>query len=155
MSQADSDNMINKEQKMSTLEISGRRSGATIGGGTVKKKVYALLLMLAFVAGLLGGAVSGRLFAVNLGYAEKEPEPKAYIAAKEFRLVADDGRTLATLGGRPGMEPFMPVSPALHFYDREGQLRILIGLMPGDMPHIDMLDENRNLIWVAPPKSKQ
>ena len=95
--------------------------------------------------------ISGRLFASNAGYHEKKSEPQMFVEAKEVRIIGDDGITLAILGGRAGSEPFLPVQTALRFFDKDGDLRILIGLMPGDVPHIGILDGSRNLIWEVPP----
>ncbi|MBU0987853.1 MAG: hypothetical protein KKH68_11440 [Proteobacteria bacterium] len=120
----------------------------------MKNKKYAFVFAVALFAGFVGGAVSGRLFSGNDVLAQEKVEPQRSVTANEFRLVSDDGRTLAVLGGRPGAEPFLPIEAALRFYDRDGELRILIGLMPGDVPHIGILDSSKNLIWKAPLTNK-
>ena len=116
----------------------------------MKTNLYALMLVLALFAGLLGGIISGRLLTDNAGYFQKKPDPHEFFETKEVRLIGDNGRTLVILGGRAGAEPFLPEEPALRFFDKDGDLRILIGLVPGDVPHIGVLDRNRNLIWEAP-----
>ncbi len=116
----------------------------------MKWKQYGLLLTLALLIGLVGGVVTSRFYVVNPAFAVEKSEPQR-VVAKELCLVDDNGNTIAILGGRPGKEPFLPVGPDLRFYGRDGELRILVGLMPGDKPVIVLSDANRDVIWKAPP----
>ena len=116
----------------------------------MKDKKYVFILAVALLAGFVGGALSGRLFGSNDVLAQEQVEAHKNVLANEFRLVAEDGRLLAALGGRAGSEPFLPIEPVLRFYDRNGELRIIIGLLPGDVPHLGVLDANKNIIWKAP-----
>ena len=114
------------------------------------RKKCSLTLALSFLVGLIVGVVPTRFFAVDSVLAEKTLQSQTVIAAREFRLLDDNGNTIAILGGRPGKEPFLPIAPDLRFYGRDGELRILVGLMPGDKPVIVLSDANREVIWQAP-----
>jgi hypothetical protein len=115
----------------------------------MKWKQCGLVLALALLTGLVGGVVSSRFCVVYLAFAGDKSEPQK-VVAKEFHLVDDNGNSIAILGGRPGKEPFLPIAPDLRFYGKAGDLRILIGLMPGDKPVIVLSDANREVIWKAP-----
>ncbi|UCG11081.1 MAG: hypothetical protein JSU72_10975 [Deltaproteobacteria bacterium] len=115
----------------------------------MKWKQYGLMLTLALLTGLVGGVVSSRFCVVDLALAGDKFEPQK-VVAREFRLVDDNGKTIAILGGRPGKEPFLPIAPDLRFYGKDGELRILVGLMPGDNPVIVLSDADRDVIWKAP-----
>ena len=69
------------------------------------------MVLLAFIAGLIGGVVSTQLFIGQNIYTVKSIKPQKVIEAKEFRVVDENGGTLATLGlgikkeyGSPGVE---------------------------------------------------
>ena len=80
------------------------------------------------------------------GYIETEK----LVIAKEFRLIDDNDRTLAILGGHPGKEPFLPIEPALRFYDNNGELVILLGLVPGNKAKLAIFDGRGKTIWETP-----
>jgi hypothetical protein len=76
--------------------------------------------------------------------------PEEFVSAKEFRLVDENGRTLAVLGGHPGKEPFLPIEPALRFYDQDGELLLLLGLVPNNKPKLALFDGHGKTIWETP-----
>jgi len=113
-------------------------------------KKFSLMVALAMLTGLIAGAVSSRFFVGDSVLAEEKSQAQRVLVAREFRLVDDNGKTIAILGGRPGKEPFLPIAPDLRFYGRNGELRIFVGLMPGDKPVIVLSDAGREVIWKAP-----
>lgn len=57
--------------------------------------MYKLMLVVAMVAGLVGGFVSGRLFAPDLVTAQEAAKRAKVIEAETIRLVEPDGRVRA------------------------------------------------------------
>lgn len=110
----------------------------------------SLMLALALLTGLVLGVVSSRFFVGNSALAEEKAQSQRVLVAREFRLVDDNGKTIAVLGGRPGKAPFLPILPDLRFYGEDGELRIFVGLMPGDKPIISLSGAGREVIWKAP-----
>lgn len=69
----------------------------------MNKKQYSLMIVLALVAGLVGGVVSsqflaGQLMSGESAFVEKRARPPKVIEAEEFRLVDNKGVLLAKLG---------------------------------------------------------
>jgi len=113
----------------------------------MKRGQLAVLVVLALVGGFIGGIVSSHFLGDRTVFAREAPEAKEVLVAHEFRLVADDGRILAILGGHPGKEPFLPIEPALRFFDSQGDMRILIGVIPVNKPYIGFFDDNGATTW--------
>lgn len=63
----------------------------------MNKKQYSLMLVLALVAGLVGGVVSSQFLTGRPVFAGKKSEPPKVIEAQGFRLVDDKGNVLARL----------------------------------------------------------
>ena len=61
------------------------------------KKQYSLMLILALVAGLVGGVVSSQFLVGQPAFAEKKSKPQKVIEAQEFRLVNKNGKLRAFL----------------------------------------------------------
>ena len=114
----------------------------------MKRGQLAVILFLALFAGFLGGMVSSQL-GYRTVFAREEPPAKEVLVAHEFRLVSDDGRTLAILGGHPGEEPFLPIEPALRFFDSQGDMRLLVGMIPVNNPYVGFFDKNGKTVWEA------
>lgn len=72
-------------------------------GGKMNRKQYSFMLVLALVAGLVGGVISSRYFegqpvaAAPQKVVVGEPTPKKVIEAEEFRVVNKEKKVLATL----------------------------------------------------------
>jgi len=115
----------------------------------MKRGQLAVIVVLALFAGFIGGMVSGQFLGDRTVFAREEPTAKEVVVAHEFRLVSDDGRTLAILGGHPGEEPFLPIEPALRFFDREGDMRMLVGMIPVNKPYVGFFDNNGKTSWEA------
>ena len=72
----------------------------------MNKKQYSLMLVLALVAGLVGGVVSSQFLMGQPAFAEKKAKPQKAIEAEEFRLVDKNGKTRAFLGINKGQPRF-------------------------------------------------
>ena len=64
----------------------------------MKRKQYLLLVVLTVVAGLIGGAVSNYVLMAGEAVAQETKQHEKVITAEEFRLVDEEGDTLAILG---------------------------------------------------------
>ena len=115
----------------------------------MKRGQLTVIVVLALFAGFLGGIVSSQLLGDRTVFAREEPPAKEVVVAHEFRLVSDDGRTLAILGGHPGEEPFLPIEPALRFFDRQGDMRMLVGMIPVNKPFVGFFDKDGKTAWEA------
>ena len=88
------------------------------------------ITIVALLVGLMGGVLLSQTKMGKTVLARESFQPKEFVSAKEFRLVDANDRTLAVLGGHPGKEPFLPIEPALRFYDENGELLLLLGRQP-------------------------
>ena len=62
------------------------------------------------------------------------------VAAQEYVLVDDQGRTLATLSATQG-------KPALAFYNGKGEIRAWFTLTAEEGPDIRFFDDSGNEVW--------
>jgi hypothetical protein len=89
---------------------------------------FVLLLLAAF----LGGMAGSRMFAP--APAQAQSGRMKVIEAEEVRLVESDGRPAARLqtdkSGRPG----------LFLYDKHGEVRAVLGVLPSGAPHLALSD---------------
>ena len=115
----------------------------------MKRGQLTVIIVLALFAGFIGGIVSSQFLGDRTVLAREEPPAKEVVVAHEFRLVSDDGRTLAILGGHPGEEPFLPIEPALRFFDRQGDMRMLVGMIPVNKPFVGFFDKDGKTAWEA------
>ena len=92
-----------------------------------------LMILLALVAGLVGGVVSSQFLVGQPAFAKKENNPLKVIEAQEFRVLGEDGKVYARLSSKwPGENhPW----PHLAILDAEGDTRILLKLSyPSQFP---------------------
>jgi len=115
----------------------------------MKRGQFTVIVFIALFAGFIGGIVSSQFFRDRIVFAREEPPAKEVLVAHEFRLVSDDGRTLAILGGHPGEEPFLPIEPALRFFDAQGDMRMLVGMIPVNKPYVGFFDKSGKTAWEA------
>jgi hypothetical protein len=115
----------------------------------MKRGQLTIVVVLALFAGFIGGIISSRFLGDKTVFAREELPAKEVLVANEFRLVSDDGRILAILGGHPGKEPFLPIEPALRFFDTHGEMRMLVGMIPVNQPYAGFFDENGKTTWEA------
>ena len=108
------------------------------------------ITIVALLVGLMGGVLLSQTKMVKTVLARESFQPNEFVSAKEFRLVDANGKTLAVLGGHPGKEPFLPIEPALRFYDNSGELVVLLGLVPGNKPKLALFDGHGKIIWETP-----
>lgn len=111
-------------------------------------QVFVVILVL--LAGLAGGVLLSQTPMGKTLLARESFQPEESVSAKEFRLLDANGRTLAILGGHPGKEPFLPIEPALRFYDDNGKLVLLLGLVPSNKPKLALFDAQGKTIWETP-----
>lgn len=108
------------------------------------RKQYSLLVVLAMVAGFIGGVISSQIFAGQPIFTQKEPKLQKVVAAEKFRLVDHRGMVRAALGltgeGQPG----------LGLLDRNGIPRVVLGIGRNGRPSLVMWDQKANPIWSAP-----
>ena len=94
------------------------------------KKQYSLMLVLALVAGLVGGVVSSRFLVVQPVFAENEIKPAKIIAAEKFLLMDENGKIRAILGPTQTDK-----GVTLAFFDESGLFRG--GIYPDGMMVLD------------------
>lgn len=108
------------------------------------KKQCGLIVVLALLAGLVGGLVSSQLFVGQPVFAETAQQNEKVVVAGEFRLVDKQGKTHAVL-------KFSPSSgPSLAMIDESGRARAALGLLGDGTPFFGMLDKNGEPLWKAP-----
>ncbi|UCE83012.1 MAG: hypothetical protein JSV47_00240 [Deltaproteobacteria bacterium] len=116
----------------------------------MRKINLSFIVILALLAGLVGGVVLSQTQMGKTMLAQESFQPEEFVSAREFRLVDENGKTLAVLGGHPGKEPFLPIEPALRFYDQDGELLLLLGLVPGNKPKLALFNGHGKIIWETP-----
>ena len=94
-----------------------------------------LVLTLALVGGLIGGALSTKVFIGKQAYAQESPQHQKIIVAKQFRLVDDQEKTRAILGltSRVGQ-------PGLWLIDNNGRVRVSLILDRKQQPALFLAD---------------
>ncbi|NIO05052.1 MAG: hypothetical protein GTN74_10680 [Proteobacteria bacterium] len=68
----------------------------------MNKRRYSSILVLAMIAGFLGGAVASRVFTDQRAFAQRKSNAAKLMEAQEFRLVDGLGYTRAVLTVRDG-----------------------------------------------------
>ncbi|MBI3697213.1 MAG: hypothetical protein HY238_20555 [Acidobacteria bacterium] len=93
-----------------------------------------LVMTVAAAGGMLGGAAAVRLL-VGTPVLAQEKRAKV-IEAEEFRLVESDGKPCGRFhvdkSGRP----------ALFLFDKHGEVRAVLGVMPNGSPHLALSDKD-------------
>ena len=102
----------------------------------MSKKQYSLIVVLAFLGGLVGGVVSSQLLLGQPAHAEKKVKLPQAIEAEEFRVVDKDGRKRAQL-----MLTDLG-SPALILRDENELIRLQMQLVPRGFPVLWFRDAN-------------
>ncbi len=103
----------------------------------MKRKEFVWLAVIASVSGLVGGAVSNRLFWGAPALAESETRSRGHIQAEGFELVDAEGNTRAELGFGPRG------TPNLLLIDKEYRIRARIALAEDGTPCMDLRDTDR------------
>ena len=132
----------------------------------MKRRQYLLLVVLAVVAGLIGGAVSNRLFVARTAEAQGTKQHERVVIAEEFRLVDKEDNLRGIMGfsdnGGPELSLYdkggttrinMALSdygePMLSLSDEDGTLRMSMNLITGG-PELLLRDEGGTVMWSAP-----
>ena len=132
----------------------------------MNKKQYSFMLVLALVAGLVGGVVSSKFLMGQLAFAEKKSNPMKVVESEEFRLVDKNGKTRAFLGF--SHSPTHRRQPRLELHGKAGVPLAILGVsshmteqerMEGErsLRHprrpifsLVLFNENGKVIWRAP-----
>ena len=96
------------------------------------RRQVVLLVVVTFLAGIIGGAVSN--WALH-GQAIAQSDTRKIVTAEEFRLVDNSGRTRVLLSLLRG-------KPRLIMTDEKGEFRIELGMGPGEQPALWLRDQN-------------
>ena len=132
----------------------------------MSKRQYVLMLVVALIAGLMGGVVSSQYLVGQTAFARKKEPPRKVIEAQEFRLVDKDGKTRAFLGF--GHNPTNRKQPRFELHGKAGFPLAVLGVsshmteqerMEGErsLRHprrpifsLVLLNEMGKVIWRAP-----
>jgi hypothetical protein len=99
------------------------------------RKTYLAILALAFLGGLFGGAVSGRLFSREPEALSPESGARRVIVAQEFHLVDQDGKERWVLAlSRAG-------EPNITFINKDGWAPMALGMNEEGLPFFNMVLE--------------
>ena len=77
----------------------------------MKTKPQLFIILLATLAGFMGGLISNHIFETRPAFAVKEPKYQKVVMAEEFRVVDKDGKILGSFG-TPGY--LLDVFPAIN-----------------------------------------
>lgn len=113
------------------------------------KRQFALLVAVTIISGLIGGAVSGRIFMAKSAIAETAQGHEKLLIAEELQLVDREGKTYAVMGKRSILgSDVSPNMTGLWIYDKNDRARF--GLMVSDDTDAPMLvfydDKDQNCI---------
>lgn len=115
----------------------------------------ALMVMVALVAGLVGGVVSSELLRGTPIFVQKAPQLGKVLQAERFEVVDQAGKTLAALGTAPDG------SPNLTLFDQAGKLRAALGHAKLEaigtgatenraVSSLVLFDKDGKVLWEAP-----
>jgi len=121
----------------------------------MSKKQYSLMLVLALVAGLVGGVVSSQFLVGQTVWAEKKAKPQKVIEAQKFVLRNAKGNIRAELAIHTlGVKNYEGVG--LYLYDKKGGTRVELKLVD-ELPMLGFFDptaeigfKNRVYLFVRP-----
>jgi len=108
------------------------------------RKQYSLIVLLALLAGFIGGVISSQIFVGRPLFTQKEAKPQKVVVAEKFRLVDQTGMVRAALGITREDQP------GLGLLDKNGIPRIVLGIGKHGRPSLVMWDQKANPIWSAP-----
>ena len=92
----------------------------------MSKRQYLLLIAVTVIAGLIGGGLSGKVLAPRRAIAQITQDHERVITAEQFQLVDKEGNMRVIIGMSPKGEP------VLGFTDENGKTRIFLGLTSAD-----------------------
>jgi hypothetical protein len=87
------------------------------------KRFSILLVALTIVSGLIGGAITGRIFTPKVAVAEETTQGKV-LTVEELRVVDESGKLLMKLGKKDtALTPY-----GLFIYDNSGEFHAVMGV---------------------------
>ncbi len=104
----------------------------------MNRKQFSAVVVLALVAGLVGGVVSSWFLVGLPAFAQKAPQVAEVIRAERFEVVDKDGKTRAALSMLEG-------KPGLVLRDRNGRAGAELGLTDHGWPRLFLTDKNRKV----------
>ncbi len=105
----------------------------------MSRRQFVVLAMITMVSGLIGGALSNRIFSSSPAFAQGEAIPEKCIQAESFQLVDANGNVRAELCISPeGM-------PGLALIDENYVTRARFSLTGGGKPAMSFMDEGRRV----------
>jgi hypothetical protein len=136
------------------------------------KEQYGTLLVVALVAGLVGGIGTSWVLTSRLVFAESGPLPTKVLQAERFEVVDQVGKprgalavaangalglALADQAGktRAILGMLSDGTPHLGFIDRKGRTRAILGTMPNGSMALALLDKNGKALWQVPSNEQQ
>jgi hypothetical protein len=115
-------NVVHKAKWIKAIQWQSKRKGFNMS-----KRFSILLVVLVIVSGLIGGIISGRIFAPKVAIAEETTQNKV-LTVEELRVVDKDGRLLMNLG-QSDKEPFVNCY-GLFIYNNSGDVGVNIHVRP-------------------------
>jgi len=116
----------------------------------MKNKPQLFIILLASLAGFMGGLISNQIMETRSAFAVKEPKYQKVVIAEEFRVVDKDGKIIGSFG-TPGYlfdvfpvidESLAPI-PQLRL-GREKGLQIIFSASEAEGTRIVMKDNKNN-----------
>jgi len=111
----------------------------------MKRKQYSLLVALTLLAGLVGGAMSNRVFMAEIAAAQETKQHEEVIIAEEFRLVDESGKTRVVLGTGPA-----GTTNGVWVYDEDGNnVCASLGVHENGEPFLGLINIKKLSLCVA------
>src|SRR5262245_32741615 len=101
----------------------------------MSNKQYGIVLVVAVVAGLMGGVVSSWFLMGTPVFAQKAPQPLKVVRAEMFELVDKNAIPLARLGLNSSG------GPSLSLLSKDGKSLAVLGLFDGVELALSFLDK--------------
>jgi len=104
------------------------------------------MLILALVAGLVGGVVSSQFLMGQNAFAKKKAKPPEVIKAQRILIVDENGVERASFGlADPTTKPIgLPKSLHLSMKDENEVIRLQASVALDGMPQFQLIDKNKN-----------
>jgi hypothetical protein len=114
----------------------------------MKTKPQLFIILLASLAGFMGGLISNHIFKTSPAFAVKAPKYQKVVIAEEFRVVDKDGKILGSLGipgylqnANPALDKRLAPVPQLRLGQKKG-FQIILSAGEANGSRIVMKDAN-------------